>query len=179
MRIGPPPDRTRQVHALRRLNPNFSCFPCCNPRNIQCIWPPPQTVLPYGPGAMLKASKHPALPRQAGLQVDLGNRLTVDPRTLTPLVLVRIQVPQPAIFQVIDIVEIIGLKNSYSQLIRPSDAQYRSPELAPKSAVRQKENGQWLVDTTFKISCGAETSGTGALAFQWLFLNQTLTGSCH
>ena len=25
----------------------------------------------------------------------LGNRLTVDPRTLTPLVLVRIQVPQP------------------------------------------------------------------------------------
>ena len=26
----------------------------------------------------------------------MGNRLTVDPRTLTPLVLVRIQVPQPA-----------------------------------------------------------------------------------
>ena len=26
----------------------------------------------------------------------LGNRLTVDPRTLTPLVLVRIQVPQPS-----------------------------------------------------------------------------------
>ena len=26
---------------------------------------------------------------------SLGNRLTVDPRTLTPLVLVRIQVPQP------------------------------------------------------------------------------------
>src|SRR5262249_44412879 len=29
----------------------------------------------------------------------LGNRLTVDPRTLTPLVLVRIQVPQPCTFQ--------------------------------------------------------------------------------
>lgn len=28
----------------------------------------------------------------------VGNRLTVDPRTLTPLVLVRIQVPQPNIF---------------------------------------------------------------------------------
>lgn len=30
--------------------------------------------------------------------VLLGNRLTVDPRTLTPLVLVRIQVPQPSFF---------------------------------------------------------------------------------
>ena len=30
--------------------------------------------------------------------VLLGNRLTVDPRTLTPLVLVRIQVPQPNYF---------------------------------------------------------------------------------
>jgi hypothetical protein len=29
----------------------------------------------------------------------LGNRLTVDPRTLTPLVLVRIQVPQPNLFK--------------------------------------------------------------------------------
>lgn len=29
----------------------------------------------------------------------LGNRLTVDPRTLTPLVLVRIQVPQPIVLQ--------------------------------------------------------------------------------
>ena len=31
----------------------------------------------------------------------LGNRLTVDPRTLTPLVLVRIQVPQPHLFYLI------------------------------------------------------------------------------
>ena len=38
------------------------------------------------------------LPRAADypVQTALGNRLTVDPRTLTPLVLVRIQVPQPA-----------------------------------------------------------------------------------
>jgi hypothetical protein len=49
----------------------------------------------------------------------------------------------------------------------------------PKSAVRLKEYGQWLVDTTFKISCAAETFGTGALAFQSPFLNLTLTGSCH
>ena len=33
---------------------------------------------------------------QATDPVLLGNRLTVDPRTLTPLVLVRIQVPQPS-----------------------------------------------------------------------------------
>ena len=33
----------------------------------------------------------------------LGNRLTVDPRTLTPLVLVRIQVPQPNLFN--DLIE--------------------------------------------------------------------------
>ena len=31
----------------------------------------------------------------AECRASLGNRLTVDPRTLTPLVLVRIQVPQP------------------------------------------------------------------------------------
>jgi hypothetical protein len=30
-----------------------------------------------------------------GIRRLLGNRLTVDQRTLTPLVLVRIQVPQP------------------------------------------------------------------------------------
>ncbi len=36
--------------------------------------------------------RRPAKPPPTGL---LGNRLTVDPRTLTPLVLVRIQVPQP------------------------------------------------------------------------------------
>ena len=43
----------------------------------------------------LKGSQR--LPRlHAGHTPDaLGNRLTVDPRTLTPLVLVRIQVPQP------------------------------------------------------------------------------------
>ena len=31
--------------------------------------------------------------------LKLGNRLTVDPRTLTPLVLVRIQVPQPRFYK--------------------------------------------------------------------------------
>ena len=36
-----------------------------------------------------------APPRASERQRPLGNRLTVDPRTLTPLVLVRIQVPQP------------------------------------------------------------------------------------
>ncbi|CAH2399410.1 hypothetical protein MES4922_210251 [Mesorhizobium ventifaucium] len=36
-----------------------------------------------------------ALPRGFQQPRLLGNRLTVDPRTLTPLVLVRIQVPQP------------------------------------------------------------------------------------
>lgn len=35
-------------------------------------------------------------PHRPMLPAFLGNRLTVDPRTLTPLVLVRIQVPQPA-----------------------------------------------------------------------------------
>ena len=35
---------------------------------------------------------------EPGESAVLGNRLTVDPRTLTPLVLVRIQVPQPKIF---------------------------------------------------------------------------------
>ena len=35
--------------------------------------------------------------------VSLGNRLTVDPRTLTPLVLVRIQVPQPLYFNDLEI----------------------------------------------------------------------------
>ena len=36
--------------------------------------------------------RHPAKAATA----TVGNRLTVDPRTLTPLVLVRIQVPQPS-----------------------------------------------------------------------------------
>ena len=35
--------------------------------------------------------------------VALGYRLTVDPRTLTPLVLVRIQVPQPLFFNDLEI----------------------------------------------------------------------------
>lgn len=39
----------------------------------------------------------PPAPALSGQRL-LGNRLTVDPRTLTPLVLVRIQVPQPTIF---------------------------------------------------------------------------------
>lgn len=39
-----------------------------------------------------------ALPRGFQQPRLLGNRLTVDPRTLTPLVLVRIQVPQPLAF---------------------------------------------------------------------------------
>ena len=38
-------------------------------------------------------------PHRPMLPVFLGNRLTVDPRTLTPLVLVRIQVPQPKVSQ--------------------------------------------------------------------------------
>ena len=42
----------------------------------------------------------------------LGNRLTVDPRTLTPLVLVRIQVPQPFKYQAIDFSVEFGLCES-------------------------------------------------------------------
>ena len=42
----------------------------------------------------IKGASSAARISRAGL---LGNRLTVDPRTLTPLVLVRIQVPQPTI----------------------------------------------------------------------------------
>ena len=38
----------------------------------------------------------PVATSPASATAQLGNRLTVDPRTLTPLVLVRIQVPQPA-----------------------------------------------------------------------------------
>ncbi len=37
----------------------------------------------------------PTTPTGFAPTAALGNRLTVDPRTLTPLVLVRIQVPQP------------------------------------------------------------------------------------
>lgn len=53
--------------------------------------------LDYFPAA---ATRHARRHRRAARAVFfqprlLGNRLTVDPRTLTPLVLVRIQVPQP------------------------------------------------------------------------------------
>ena len=37
----------------------------------------------------------PHRPPAKAATATVGNRLTVDPRTLTPLVLVRIQVPQP------------------------------------------------------------------------------------
>ena len=58
------------------------------------------------PCAKIGVSTPPPLPYRAAHYLPLfqlrsggalmGNRLTVDPRTLTPLVLVRIQVPQPA-----------------------------------------------------------------------------------
>ncbi|SJM30051.1 hypothetical protein BQ8482_120106 [Mesorhizobium delmotii] len=54
--------------------------------------------LDYFPAA---ATRHARRHRRRGFLQPrlLGNRLTVDPRTLTPLVLVRIQVPQPSNFK--------------------------------------------------------------------------------
>ncbi len=67
----------------------------------------PEAALPIRHSLRHSAARSGRM-RQASMV--LGNRLTVDPQTLTLLVLVRIQVPQPNLSQVIDIIEIIGLK---------------------------------------------------------------------
>ncbi len=99
----------------------------------------------------------------------LGNRLTVDPRTLTPLVLVRIQVPQPTAHQVFDIIDKIAVSTLRFVSFHPTDAQNWSPDVMPKRTLRLKDIGLWLAGMTFKTSCAVETSGTGAPAPRCLY----------